>query len=181
MMSVTTEDLVSTKLEYEGNRGVAYTDGSAGNSGNTHGLFPLFNKNINMSMTSWGNSLKDYAKVASFGAFLDRNYGGAELFQAMIHNKYGDKQAVTDAIKQVTGKNLTFGELLQKWGVAIMLSDHENLNNDLPEYNIGDFFTSTLNGITYKMGSINFFNYNPKPDIKTTTGTILPKAVLIAK
>jgi len=176
MMSVTTEDLVTTKLQHNGDRGVDYTDGSAGSSGNGNGRFPMFNQNIGMTITNWNNSMEDYAKVSSFGAFLDRNYGGAELFKAMIHNKYGDKQAITDAIKNVTGENLTFGELLQKWGVAIMLSDHENLNNNLPEYNIGDFFTSTLNGVTYQMGSINFFNYSPQPDIKTTTDSINPHA-----
>jgi len=176
LMSVTTEDFIVTKLQHNGNRGVDYIDGSAGESGNTHGLFPLFNENIDMSITNWAGELKDYAKVASFGAFLARNYGGAELFKAMIQNSYTDEQAIINAIYKTTGESMTFDELLQKWGVAIMLSEYIDLDRNLPKYNIGDFFTSSLNGILYELGSINFFNYNPQPNIKTVVGSINPQA-----
>ena len=49
--------------------------------------------------------------------------------------------------------------LLQKWGVSVILSD---IISGVPigyRYNIGDYFQSTLNNITYNLGSIDFYNY----------------------
>jgi len=165
MMSVTTEYLIATKLEYSGDRGVAYNDGSAGRKGNSDGRFPYFNDKNTITVTNWSSNIYDYAKVASFGAFLVNNYGGASLLNNMMINRYGDEQTVIDAIKSTKGVDITFGELLQKWGIAIMLSDHDNLDDDTPKYNTGDFTINSYGGINYEMGSINFFNYNPKPTI----------------
>ena len=176
MMSVTTEYLVVTKLEHDGDRGVAYTDGSAGASGNSRGRFPRFNQNNSMTLTNWGNALEDYSKVASFGAFLTNNYAGANLLHHMMFNDSSDEKAITDAIVVSTGKNVSFNQLLQEWGIAMMLSDHDNLDDSTPKYNTGDFTTSIYNGINYEMGSINFFNYNPSPTIHAARSDILPHA-----
>ena len=178
MMSVTTEDLVATKIEHNGDRAVDYTDGSAGASGNTHGRFPRFNQNNDITLTNWNqtsNVLNDYAKVASFGSFLTRNYGGAELMHNMMDNNYSDENAVIDAIKTTTGKDVTFVQLLQEWGIAVMLSSRDDLT-DTPQYNFGDFLTTTYGGISYDLGSINFFNYNPEPTLHTTVNSVNPHA-----
>ncbi len=175
MMSVEIEDLVVTKLNHIGDRGVDSSDGSAGDSENTKGRFPTFNKHNTLSVTNWSNTLADYAKVASFGAFLVRNYGGAELLHNMMFNSLNSDDCVIKAIYDTTGKTVTFKELLQQWGVAIMLSDHIDIS-PIPQYNIGDFIISSYDGIDYKMGSINFFNYNPQPTINTTVSTINPQA-----
>ena len=45
----------------------------------------------------------------------------------------------------------------------------------IPTYNTGDFTDVTYNGITYKLGSINFFNYDPEPTIHNTAGAIKPQ------
>ena len=176
MMAVATEDLIATKIKHIGDRGVDYTDGSAGEANNEKGRIPLFNKYNTITITNWNNVSKDYAKAYSFGAFLIRNYGGAELLHNMMHNNYGNEQAVISAIKTTVDKDVTFAQLLQEWGEAIMLSDHDDLDTDTPKYNIGDFMISDYNGIDYKMGSINFFNYNPQPTIKTTVNKINPHA-----
>ena len=167
MMSVTTEYLIATKVKHTGDRGVEYNDGSAGIEGNRDGRFPLFNQRNTTTLTNWNGALSDYAKVVSFGAFLVNNYGGASLLHNMMINEYGDKQTIIDAIKSTKGVDVTFGELLQKWGIAVMLSDHDNLDDDTPKYNTGDFTINSYGGINYEMGSINFFNYNPKPTIFT--------------
>ena len=176
MMSVTTEDLVATKIATEGVRGVASNDGSAGSSNNNHGRFPLFNQNNDITLTNWNGTLKDYSKASSFGTFLVRNYGGAELMNNMMHNDKGDEQAVIEAIKATTGEDVTFTELLQKWGIGVMLSNFSNLSSDLPKYNFGDFLTLDYNGISYDMGSINFFNYSEEPKLHTTVDSINPHA-----
>ena len=75
-----------------------------------------------------------------------------------MHNSFEDEQAVVDAVNKFpNGLGKTFGNLLSEWGVAVMLSNHDNLINT-PFYNTGDFTYSDYNSIIYDMGSINFFN-----------------------
>jgi hypothetical protein len=175
MLSESTEDLVATKIRHIGPRGVDYLDGSAGDPGNTLGRYPLFNANNTLSLTAWNGILADYSKVNAFGAYLLRNYGGAKLFHDIMHNTYIDEKAVVDAVnKAPEGSGKTFANLLTEWGIAVMLSDHENLVNT-PEYNTGWFTDSVYGSITYELGSINFFNYIPQPTIYTTSGTIQPQ------
>ncbi len=172
MLSETTENIIATKIQHIGSRGVEYTDGSAGATGNTKGRYPLFNENNTLSLTAWNKTLADYSKVNAFGTFLIQNYGGIELLHDIMHNTYTDEQAVVSAVnKSANGSGKTFDNLLSEWGVAVMLSDHDNLV-DLSFYNTGDFTYSTYNGTTYEIGSINFFNYDPLPTIYTTAGTV---------
>jgi len=172
MLSETTEDLIATKIQHIGPRGVEYTEGSAGDPGNTDGRYPLFNKYNTLSLTGWSNRLEDYSKVNAFGIYLIRNYGGAKLLHDIMHNTYIDEQAIVDAVNkyaEVSGK--TFNNLLSEWGTAVLLSDIESPEN-LPTYNTGWFTDTTYENSTYEMGSINFFNYNPLPTIHTTAGTV---------
>ncbi len=172
MLSETTEDIIATKIKHIGPRGVVYTDGSAGDPGNTNGRYPLFNENNTLSLTTWNNQLKDYSKVNAFGTYLIRNYGGAKLLHDIMHNTYVNEQAIVDAVnKSAEGEGKTFDNLLNEWGTAVLLSNIENPEN-LPTYNTGDFTYSTYKDTTYDMGSINFFNYAPLPTIYTKAGTV---------
>ncbi len=175
MLSESTEDLIATKIHHTGPRGVDYMDGSAGDPGNTLGRYPLFNANNTFSLTAWNNQLADYSKVNAFGAYLLRNYGGAELLHNIMYNSFENEQAVVDAVnKSPNGLGKTFSNLLSEWGVAVMLSNRVDLV-DTPFYNTGDFTYSDYNGSIYDMGSINFFNYTPQPTIYTTAGTVQPQ------
>jgi hypothetical protein len=156
MLSETTEDLIATKIEHIGPRGVDPYDGSVGSPNNTEGRYPLFNEYNDISLTSWYNWLENYSNVNAFGAFLTRNYGGAKVLHDILHN---DK-AHEDAIEFATGK--TFGSILQEWGEAVILSSIENPYN-LPTYNTGDFMDIPYNNSIYDLGSINFFYYTPTP------------------
>ncbi|GIT99902.1 hypothetical protein TSL6_04090 [Sulfurovum sp. TSL6] len=190
MLSESTEDLIATKIRHIGPRGVDYLDGSAGDPDNTLGRYPLFNANNTLTLPAStgpldqnGNPtfvLADYSKVNAFGAYLLRNYGGAKLLHDIMYNSYTDVRAVVSAV----GSGKTFANLLSEWGVAVMLSDHINLSNT-PFYNTGDFSYDDYNGITYELGSINFFNYilldqfsniiQDGPKIYTTSGTVQPQ------
>jgi hypothetical protein len=174
MLSESTEDLVATKLQTEGVRGIVYTDGTAGSIGNYEGRFPEFNNNNTLSLTSWTGQIRDYSKVASFGAYLLRNYGGAKILHDMVHNNFTDEQAVVTAVNQsANGANKTFADLLQEWGVAVLLSSRDDISA-VPNYNQGDFLPNTYGASTYQLGSINFFNYDPQPRLFTTAGTVNP-------
>jgi hypothetical protein len=168
MLSETTEDLVATKIRHNGPRGVSPDDGSAGETGNTNGRYPLFNANNTLSLTTWNNTLSDYSKVNAFGTFLTRNYGGAKVLHDIMYNN----KVHEDAIEEATGKN--FNNLLKEWGIAVLLSNQENLEN-MPTYNTGDFTLDTYNSSTYQLGSINFYNYDPQPMLKTTSGSVSPQ------
>ena len=116
--------------------------------------------------------MADYSKVNAFGAYLVRNYGGAKVLHDIMHNGFEDENAVVDAVSNsVQGSGKTFNDLLKEWGIAVLLSDNENLQNT-PEYNTGDFTLDTYNNSTYELGSINFFNYSPKPIIHTSAGIV---------
>jgi hypothetical protein len=175
MLSETTEDLIATKIEHTGPRGVVNTNGSAGEPNNKQGRYPDFNEKNTLSLTAWSNSIADYAKVNAFGTFLTRNYGGAQVLHDIVHNSLLHEDSIMDAVhKTLQGAGKTFDDLIKEWGIAVMLSDNNNLQ-DKPTYNTGDFTEDTYNNSTYQLGSINFFNYDPQPTIQTTAGTVQPQ------
>ncbi|MCP4754184.1 MAG: hypothetical protein GY866_25135, partial [Proteobacteria bacterium] len=102
-----------------------------------------------------------YAIDYAFGAYLARNFGGVQLFRTIVQNGYTDYRAVEQALSDM-GYDETFATVLQKFGVACLLSDNVSTTSGYI-YNSGTFFTSALNGIDYYLGSINLFNYVPNP------------------
>ena len=176
MLSEATEDLIATKIQHIGPRGVDPTDGSAGMSGNTKGRYPEFNSiSLERSLSNWVGDTASYSEVSSFGTFVLRNYNGAKILHDIVYNNLEHEDAVMDAVhKTPQGSEKTFADLLREWGVAIILSDDDNLQN-LPTYNTGDFTYDTYNNSTYKLGSINFFNYDPQPILQTSVGTVAPQ------
>ena len=174
MLAETTEDLIATKIQHTGPRGVDYLDGSAGDPDNPNGRYPLFNQTNTLSLTQWGYTLADYSHVNAFGTFLTRNYGGAALLHGIMHNSYTDEQAVVSAVNAL-GASKNFNDLLREWGVAVVLSDLLS-PYDLPTYNTGDFSYSMYDATTYDMGSINFFNYSPQPSVYSFIDTVSAQA-----
>jgi len=159
MCSLVTEDLLSGKMTVNGPRGVAYNTEDAGAAGNTSGRLPRFNYYNYAPVTLWtaeDKSLTSYSSSYAFGAYLARNYGGAQLFSDIVHNPYGNYRAVIDSVKKNGGApNLTFGDLLRNWGAAVLLSDI--ITTAVPyRYNSGGWFTDPLG---YTLGSINNYNY----------------------
>jgi len=173
MLSETTEDLVATKIKHTGSRGVDPLIGSAGDPNNSEGRYPLFNANNRLSLTAWQGNIENYSNVNAFGAYLIRNYGGAKVLHDIMYNTHLDEQAVVSAVNQApNGAGKTFNDLLKEWGTAVLLSDNDNLSTNLPVYNTGDFTLDTYKNSTYKIGSVNFFNYSPAPKVSNAVGTI---------
>jgi len=173
MLAESTEDLIASKIRHSGSRGVLYTVGSAGESGNANGRYPLFNANNRLSLTTWNGQLANYSTVNAFGAFLLRNYGGAKVLHDIMHNGFTDAQAVVFAVNQTPkGAGKTFNTLLKEWGTAVLLSDNNFLGENLPRYNTGGYLPNLFNNSQYNIGSVNFFNYNPQPLTSAATGTI---------
>jgi len=173
MLSESTEDLVASKIQHSGSRGVDYRIGSAGDKGNTQGRYPLFNSRNTLSLTRWSNHLANYSVVNSFGAFLLRNYGGAKVLHDIMYSQYSDQRAIEEAIHKIPqGRGKTFNDLQREWGIAVLLSNYDYLGESLPRYNTGGYMPTVFNLSTYNLGSVNFFNYNPQPTFHASTGTV---------
>lgn len=173
MLSESIEDLVATKLRHGGPRAVVYTDGSAGEMQNSKGRYPLFNSTNTLSLTAWHGSLANYSHINAFGAYVMRNYGGAKVLHDMMHNEHTDEKAVVFAVnKAINGSGKTFNDLLKEWGIAVLLSDDDNLDTKLPTYNTGDFIYDSYKQSTYALGSIDFFRYAPQPSLDRRVGVV---------
>ncbi|WP_455381391.1 M30 family zinc metallopeptidase [Salinispira pacifica] len=176
MMSLMTEDILSNYIAsnvtpIDGPRGVDGRTSNAGSSGNQNGRLPEFNANDDISLSSWGavNVLSSYAIAYSFGAFLERNFGGAMLLHEMMDNSYTDSRALTQtaAIQAANLQPAGMAGLLTRWAAAVLGSD--TVVSSPPAgtyvYNTGTWFSSTATDLrlattyTYRLGSINAFNY----------------------
>jgi hypothetical protein len=188
MCSLVTEDLVSDKLGLTGPRGVdptVYTNGSAGLPNNTKGRLPIYNYFNDVSLTYWYKEnyvLVSYGINYAFGAYLARNYGGAQLFRNVVQNGYTDYRAIESVLTNID-PYYTFGNILQRWAISNLLSDYITTDSgyQYSQYNITTdyWFTDTLS-YNYNVGSINLENYVYKtvqgPYIYSTmpTGTMPP-------
>ncbi|MDX2471513.1 MAG: hypothetical protein QNL04_13145 [SAR324 cluster bacterium] len=166
MCSMSAEDLIASKLLNSGPRGVIYSDPTAGSSGMTGDRLAYYNYYNDYSLTNWlsGNYvLYSYGISYSFGAYLTRNFGGADLMQAIVQNEYTGTQAVTDGVAtagytQRDGSAHTMQSLLHGWAIAGLLSSGTSAASGY-RYNTGGNFSSSIGSITYVLGSINLFNY----------------------
>ena len=157
MMSEEVEDLLAVKIGYFGPRHVNPNDGSAGSRNNRGGRYPSFNANNTRALFNWSDTIADYGKVSSFGAYLNRNYNGA----AVLHKMMASNKSDAKAIEEATGVS-DIHKLINAWGTAVVLSDQTSTSDKL-RYNIGTFFNSSYGSSGYPLGSINFFNYAPNP------------------
>lgn len=162
------EDLVASKIEADGPRGVSYGISSAGYSGNDNGRLPLYNSNNYFNLLNWSNNnnerVLNYSKTYALGAYLMRNYGGANFIRELIQNNSTGVESIVAAVNANGGNGLSYGDILQRFGVANLLSDQTTITNGY-KFNTGSWITSTVNGIDYDLGSINLYNYAPTPTI----------------
>jgi hypothetical protein len=164
MCSMVAEDLVSDKLGVPGPRGVDPTispPGSAGVPGNTGGFLPQYNYFNETPVAYWppwnadiDTQLSSYATNYAFGAYLARNFGGADLFRAIVQNAYGGRAAVDEGLRLSGFGAEDFGSALRKWGTANLLSDGTADAGHV--YNTGGWITHGA----YNLGSINLYNYD---------------------
>ncbi len=170
MCSMAAEDLLASKIEVDGPRGVAWDDGSAGLTENEQGRIPLYNAFTYVGVADWysGNDVYiSYSINYVLGAYLSRNFGGAQFFQNVVQNDFADYRAIEYALT-ASGSGETFSSAMQKWGSAVIQSD---ITADVDyRYNIGRYFSSSAGNVIYDLGSINFYNYNYVYDKGTLEG-----------
>ena len=162
------EDLVANKIMADGPRGVSYGNSSAGYYGNNAGRLPLYNSKNHYDLLNWSRRsderILNYSKTYALGAYLMRNYGGANFIRELIQNNYTGIESIVNAVNANGGNGLKYGDILQKFGVANLLSDQTTSPIGY-KFNTGGWISSTINGITYDLGSINLYNYWPRPNV----------------
>jgi hypothetical protein len=184
MCSLVLEDLLADKLRLPGPRGVPLlaggtSDYGAGPSGNANGRLPIFNYlNFYGIGGTWPDSGSEgaipYSPAYAFGAYLARNYGGAEFLRRMLQTASIGQGAVEYAAAPLSG-GADFPTLFRRWSAAVLLSD----KTDAPagfRYNSGGAFDSAVNGVGYKLGSINLWNY----DLYASNGVRLISGPMVA-
>ena len=171
MASEVGADLIADKIQVNGPRGVAYDDPTAGQPGNRFGRLPMYNLHNDLQVTAWQGTLANYSINYALGAYLARNYGGAELFGRIVQSERSGVDAVEGALRDL-GHRVSFPQVLANWAAAGLLSD----NTEAPapyRYNTGTWRTSRVSGTTYRLGSINLYHY-VRPD---TRGRVEPGRV----
>ena len=160
MSSMVVQDFVANKIFADGPRGVAFTDKTSGNSGNTEGRIPRYNFYNDYQVNTWYNEdlvLTSYAMSFSLGAYLARNYGGVKLFQKIIQDSSVHHGAIENAISSLGYNGINFAEIIKRWGVSVLLSDKSA--GSVYQFNKGDWFNSDVGGTSYSLGSIDFYKF----------------------
>ena len=163
MSSEVAIDLIASQIRVNGPRGVAYDDPTAGQPPILTGRLPWYNLYNDIQVTAWNGLIRNYAINYALGAYLARNYGGAELFGRIVQSERSGIDAVEGALRGL-GHQVSFPQILANWAVAGLLSD----NTEAPapyRYNTGTWRTSRVGGTTYRLGSINLYHY-VRPDAR---------------
>ena len=159
-------ELLKSRFDPDGNSDEAFLEPrgvnpkllDAGAADNTAGRLPLFSYWNMRSVVEWQSDLRDYAASYAFGAWLTRNYGGVRLMRDILDNEFLDERAVTTAVRRHSRAGANFGELLERWGASVVLSDRL-----IPvqgyRYRAASGFTSSAGGTEVTLGSIDLHNY----------------------
>lgn len=99
-------------------------------------------------------SYYSYATSYVFGAWLARQYGGAELAKEMLDNDFLDDECIVKAVNSLNGETFTFEDLMKQFIQAMILKDSEfTLNKDAEQT------------LTYSNDSITYDYPMPKIDL----------------
>lgn len=104
------------------------------------------------------NQICSYATAFSFGSFIARNFGGAELVQKISQNSYVDNDSITNAVNSLNGTNYTYDDLFEKYLLALFGDSTYTHNKNAVctlKYNSGDY---SSNPYEYPMTAYNIFD-----------------------
>ena len=104
------------------------------------------------------NQICSYATAFSFGSFIARNFGGAELVQKISKNSYVDNDSITNAVNSLNGTKYTYDDLFEKYLLALFGDSIYTHNKDAVctlKYNSGDYSSAPYE---YPMTAYNIFD-----------------------
>ena len=157
MVSMVAMDLISDKIMSNTPRGVPYDDPTGGDKLITNSLITAYNHYNYVQVDTVIDDSAGYAVFYALGAYLVHAYGGAALFRDIIHNDKAGIEAI-EAGLHTQSHDVSFDDVLQDWAVANLLSDNTAAPHPF-RYNSGTWSESEAGGVTFRLGSINLFNY----------------------
>jgi len=183
LLSLATEDFLAEKLNIAGPRGYATPDGRASTAANlTSGRVPLFNLYTDTPRYTWLPSeldgkgmpyvLRSYSFMYAYGAYLSRNFGGPEFLREIMYNVVDEDDLMYLLKNNSAGENASSPyEIyhIPKFYLSVLLSDKIGLEHEY-RFNNDGWFSYNLNGIDYKLPSLNFYNYDIKPYVFSLSG-----------
>ena len=105
------------------------------------------------SITMWDQSKNiSYSSKYMFGAYLTRNYGGAEFVKRLAENDFKSIDSIDNALPG----SVTYKEALIRFGEALVFNDVTKMPEGAHTYN--KTITQTINGITYTAMPIDIWN-----------------------
>jgi predicted RecA/RadA family phage recombinase len=117
---------------------------------------PLFLDAYNeVGITEWDDfAHSSYSKGYAFGAYLLRNYGGAELLKKILDNNVTNIASITAALNEIS-PGLTFETALARFGEAMIFSGTSKLEDT---YTFDKTVTTTITGYTYTVSAFDIWN-----------------------
>ena len=137
LLSAMTQDLIDA----------SFLDISLSNPNNRiSARMPRYSAHYNqIGMTEWDGSSNAYSTAVAFGAYLLRNYGGAELLKAILANDKTNIESISLALNYVS-PGMNFESALLRFGEAMIFS------GSLMPNGVNTFdktVITTINGFTY--------------------------------
>jgi hypothetical protein len=111
-------------------------------------------------------ALISYANTYAFGAYLVRNYGGAELLYKIAKNDKVDKDSVDSALKELTANRVSFTGALEQFPL-VLFNNREVMANYNSNGVLGENKIPTFNNTVTGSGSLtgrNFTKFNIDAD-----------------
>jgi hypothetical protein len=175
MLSMVCEDMMQDILDIE-------------DSESSKSRFYYFNVGYYYGITTWrdgsdgtnsDNVYYSYANAYAFGAYLARNYGGAELIQKIALNDSVDQDSISDALEELEytdddGNDETCEDAFLKQGEALIYTDStaEDFDASYPSFDKTVSYSVTADdGVTYTLNfnSVDLTDYHKGPIIFSTS------------
>jgi hypothetical protein len=77
----------------------------------------------NEGVTTWYSNYESYHYKYAFGAYLARNYGGAEVVKNILANNTTNEASLVAAVNQTMGGSIDFNDLVARFAEAFIFSD----------------------------------------------------------
>jgi hypothetical protein len=127
------------------------------------------NSSTESQLTAFRNlNLFDYGEKSTFGGYLLRSYGGANLAKAMLDNNSISVDSITAALQQVNGSSATFETVFERFIESIFFTNADEtplgktLNTFQKPSNV------TLNDRNYFIRGFDITQFNLIPGMSKT-------------
>jgi hypothetical protein len=108
---------------------------------------------------SGNDVLKSYASAFAFGAYLERNYGGAPLFKAILANNTVNEASISAALLSL-GYTDTFSDAFRHYGEALVFTTSAPSGSSVKQLNRDQ--TDTIGSIEYTARAFDLLDFQQR-------------------